>query len=90
MKKIRNVLYIFGDVSGVGFRANVKNEINVKYPNITGYAKNLPNSRVEVVLEGEWIQVVKLSGWIRCWPGVLGTEIKSGKYTGEYRDFQTK
>lgn len=92
MKKIRTVLYVSGNVFGVGFRESVKHEAQENHSGITGYAKNLSLSdgRVEIVLEGDWIRVLKLSEWIRQRPGVSRVEYRAGRYTGEFDDFYTK
>ena len=49
MKTIKG--YVNGKVQGVGFRYYVKN--NADRLDVTGYAKNLADKRVEFVLQGE-------------------------------------
>ena len=44
-------VYVAGEVQGVGFRPVVR--AKAKTLGLSGYAKNLPNSQVEVVLEGD-------------------------------------
>jgi acylphosphatase len=50
--------YVEGRVQGVGFRYFVKN--NANQLNVTGYAKNLPDTRVEFVLQGEQTAITSL------------------------------
>jgi acylphosphatase len=46
----RRLCHFNGRVQGVGFRYTVKN-IAMQY-NVAGYVKNLPDGRVELVMEG--------------------------------------
>ncbi|WP_235445924.1 acylphosphatase, partial [Gulbenkiania mobilis] len=50
-------------MQGVGFRYWVKSQ--AKKLDITGYAKNLPDGRVEVVAEGDEEAIDKLLGLLR-------------------------
>jgi acylphosphatase len=50
--------YVEGRVQGVGFRYFVKN--NANQLNVTGYAKNLPDTRVEFVLQGKQAAITSL------------------------------
>src|ERR1051326_7178509 len=46
----RNTCYFTGRVQGVGFRYTVQN-LALRY-NVLGYVRNLPDGRVELVMEG--------------------------------------
>jgi acylphosphatase len=46
----RRTCYFSGRVQGVGFRYTVKN-VALQY-NVAGFVKNLPDGRVELVMEG--------------------------------------
>jgi acylphosphatase len=46
----RRTCHFLGRVQGVGFRYTVQN-LALKY-NVRGYVKNLPDGRVELVMEG--------------------------------------
>jgi acylphosphatase len=46
----RRTVHYSGNVQGVGFRYTVKN-LSIQY-NVNGYVRNLPDGRVEVVMEG--------------------------------------
>lgn len=51
MRVKENHLFISGRVQGVGFRHYTK--VNAKELNITGWVRNLPDGRVEVLLQGD-------------------------------------
>ena len=55
--------HVHGHVQGVGFRYWVKSQ--AEKHNITGYAKNLEDGRVEVVAEGEEADVDQLLALLR-------------------------
>ncbi len=57
--------HISGKVQGVWFRASTREQA-IKL-NLTGYAKNLIDGRVEVVACGEFQDVEKLETWL--WQG---------------------
>ena len=66
MKSIH--LIVSGRVQGVFFRANIKrkaDELNLK-----GYAKNLENGDVEVVVEGSEEKINELIEFIKNGPGI--------------------
>ena len=80
-----------GTVQGVGFRFTVR-RIAEQYE-VTGFVKNLPSGRVEVVAEGnrgvveDFIEDIRngiLSGYIR--------KVKKewGPATGEYKEFEIR
>lgn len=49
--KVRHHLFIHGDVQGVGFRYFARRI--ARSLRLTGWVRNLPDGRVEVVFEGE-------------------------------------
>lgn len=57
---------IQGMVQGVGFRFHTAHE-GLKF-GLTGYAKNLPDGRVEVLACGEEAQVNQLLQWLQDGP----------------------
>jgi acylphosphatase len=86
----RRVYHFGGRVQGVGFRYTVK---NIALPhNVRGYVKNLPDGRVELVMEGpdpEMDQIIetvkqKMEPYIR--------KIDTAVYpaTGEFQGFSIK
>lgn len=58
--------YISGTVQGVWFRASAKDE--ALQLNVTGWARNLPDGRVEVLAYGERDQLAKLYTWLQKGP----------------------
>ena len=60
--KVRNHIWVLGDVQGINFRAGIKKQAD-KY-GVSGFAKNLLCGQVEVLLEGERAAVLEVVGWI--------------------------
>lgn len=58
--------YVSGKVQGVWFRASAQDE--AKRLNITGWAKNLADGRVEVVAYGEKTAISKFYAWLKKGP----------------------
>jgi acylphosphatase len=58
--------YVEGRVQGVGFRYFVKN--NADQLEVVGYAKNLLDTRVEFVLQGDQAAITSLLQIINCGP----------------------
>lgn len=88
MKSIRVHLYIFGRVQGVFFRSTMRRV--ARGLNLTGWVRNLPDGRVEAVVEGEEEKVERLVSWCHRGPPmaqVSKVEVSREPYTGEYRDF---
>jgi len=86
----RRSCHFAGRVQGVGFRYTVKN-IAMQF-NVQGYVKNLPDGRVELVVEGppeemdQIIQEIKLrmDGFIHR------IDINDSPATGEFGQFTIK
>ncbi|MDU3158216.1 MAG: acylphosphatase, partial [Hafnia alvei] len=51
MSKVSMAAYVAGSVQGVGFRYNTQRQ--ARSLNLTGYAYNMDDGRVEVVAEGD-------------------------------------
>ncbi|MDE0313474.1 MAG: acylphosphatase [Candidatus Poribacteria bacterium] len=82
---------ISGKVQGVYFRNFTKR--NAKQLGINGYAKNLANGKVEVVAEGDKMQLDALVKLL--WQGppaakVDDVKIEERDFTGEYKSFDVK
>jgi acylphosphatase len=90
MPSHRRQCYFSGRVQGVGFRYTVKNI--VLQHNINGYVRNLPDGRVELVMEGsdtEMDQVVdavnsRMTGFIQK------VDLSTAPATGEFEYFQIR
>ncbi len=89
MSSIRRRVIISGVVQGVWFRASTR-EAAVG-ARTTGWVRNLPDGRVEAVIEGEDSQVEQVVNW--CYRGSPGSnvdtvEVFEEPYTGKYQDFE--
>ena len=83
--KVRVHVWISGHVQGVSFRYYAKDAAN--QANVSGWVKNLPDGRVEVVLEGEDSAVQDVLAFIKKAPTgsrVRNVTIKSEKPVGEH------
>ena len=82
-------LYISGKVQGVYFRQGMKEAAEKN--NVNGWVRNLPNTRVEAVLEGAESNVEAVIDWSRIGPpgGVIeDLQIKEEKHKGEFSNFE--
>jgi len=81
--KVRYRIYVSGVVQGVSFRAFVRR--NALSHGVSGWAKNLDDGRVEIILEGEKEEVEKVLEACRKGPplaAVRDIEIKVEKPEG--------
>jgi acylphosphatase len=82
-------IFVLGFVQNVGFRQFVKK--NAQNLNLKGYVQNLPDGRVEALVQGEKSSIEKL---IRiCGKGVFLSEVKGivvdyEEAQEEFQDFQ--
>lgn len=88
MMKRYHVL-ISGRVQGVFFRANARRKACLL--GLTGWVRNLPDSCVEAVFEGEEVAAEAMREW--CRTGTLPArvdrlEVKEESPTGEFTDFR--
>ena len=86
-------LYVFfsGTVQGVGFRFTTE-RIARRYPDITGFVRNLPNGQVEIVAEGE---EKTLQEFVKAIQEAFSSYIQKAdihweEASGEYEDFGIK
>ena len=87
-RKMQLFVLISGKVQGVGFRNFT--QMNAKQLGINGYAKNLPNGKVEVVAEGDKAQLDVLVVLLKKGPrfaSVDSLEVDERPFTGEYKTF---
>ena len=87
MTQIRQHVFYSGYVQGVGFRYNaVRCSRSFE---VTGFVRNLPDGRVELVAEGEKGEVDGLLAAIRdsMSGNIANTQAETGEPTGEFRDF---
>ena len=86
--KMQLFVLIEGKVQGVGFRNFT--QMNAKQLGINGYAKNLPNGKVEVVAEGDKAQLDALVALLKKGPRyarVDSLHVDERPFTGEYKTF---
>lgn len=91
MTGVRVHLLISGRVQGVYYRKNAKQE--AKKLGLTGWVKNLPDRRVEVVAEGEEEKVEKFIDWCKKGPSlaiVRNVTIERQPPTGGFQDFNIR
>lgn len=86
--KVRAHLIVSGRVQGVFFRAET--EKNANRNNVTGWVQNLPDGRVEALLEGEKENVDSVIEF--CKRGPRGAYVHSvnvtwGEYAAEFTEF---
>lgn len=89
MEKVRAHVYVTGRVQGVFYRATTM-EKAYEIGGLTGWVRNLPDGRVEVMAEGEKKKVETLVAWL--WHGPPAAKVIDVKVawlppTGEFSDF---
>jgi len=88
MKPIRVHLYIEGYVQGVFYRDTMRRV--AQSLGVTGWVRNLPDRRVEAVVEGEEERVEQLISWCREGPPsaqVSKVHVSRETHKGEYSVF---
>jgi acylphosphatase len=76
---IRRRLLVSGAVQGVFYRDTCRS--NAEAEGVAGSARNLPDGRVEVILEGEEPAVDKVIGW--CTKGTSGSRVEEVEVSEE-------
>ena len=88
MDNIRVRLFIKGRVQGVWFRDSTRQE--ARRLGVTGWARNVPDGRVEVLAEGPADKVRGLIDWCQQGPPlarVERVEESFEEWTGEFNSF---
>jgi len=91
VKMVRAHLFISGRVQGVFFRANMRRV--AREHGVKGWVRNLPDGRVEAVLEGPEDAVKKVIEWAHRGPPlarVERVEVHWEEYKGEFNDFSIR
>jgi len=86
-----NHVVIEGKVQGVFFRANMQRV--ARSLDLAGWVRNLPDGRVEAVLEGAENNMAAMLDWCRQGPPyavVRQVEVTEEPYSGDYRDFSIR
>lgn len=90
MKK-RAHIFVGGRVQGVGFRMYAVDQ--AEELNLTGWVRNLPDGRVEIVAEGEETDIVAFCEWCRSGPEsaqVAGIKTAFSDPCGEFDSFNIR
>ncbi|MCX6764862.1 MAG: acylphosphatase [Candidatus Nealsonbacteria bacterium] len=90
-EKARVHLFISGKVQGVFFRLNAKKK--AEELGVSGWAGNLSDGRVEILIEGEKENIEKLVKWAQKGPlfaKVDELEIEQQEFKGEFHSFEIK
>ena len=91
MHQARVHLHIYGRVQGVSYRRFVVRE--AKSLGLTGWVRNLPDRKVELVAEGDEASLEELIS--RCWEGpplaiVRNIDVQREPPTGEHDSFRIR
>ena len=89
MSLIRRHLVISGRVQGVCFRYYTRQ--TAKKNDVTGWVRNLPDGRVEALIEGEEPAVAATLNWCRQGPDLARVDqidMSELPATGEFADFR--
>lgn len=87
----RAQVLIEGRVQGVFFRAYARDQ--AAQLKLTGWVRNLPDGRVEAVVEGGSAQVESFVNWCRTGPvsaKVTGITLEKQEYQGEFQTFSVR
>ena len=89
--KVAKRCLVSGKVQGVFYRASTADRARAL--GMTGYAKNLPDGRVEVLACGEEAKVMALIDWLRQGPPaakVQGVDVQDADVALAPQDFSTR
>jgi len=83
----RKTVRYSGQVQGVGFRATTRSV--ARGHAVSGYVRNLPDGRVEIVAEGEEGEIDAFLKNVegRMAPCIRGAEVDASPATGEFDGF---
>jgi acylphosphatase len=84
-------VFINGRVQGVGFRAFTSRKVATLNLKVTGWVRNLPDGRVELVAEGSATDLGRLMAELAKGPPAARidkVEQTEAAYTGEFKRFQ--
>lgn len=88
---VRATLRVTGQVQGVNFRSSTKVEADTL--GLTGWVQNLPDGRVEVVIEGPKGAAQQLVDWCHrgpVWAQVDGLAVEWQAARGEFSEFKIR
>lgn len=65
-------IYVYGRVQGIGFRRSV--QIQADALGLSGYAENLPNGNVHIVVQGNEHEIEQFISWLKSSPGFTSVD----------------
>jgi len=89
--KIRIHIFVFGRVQGVFFRSETRKK--AKNLGLRGWARNLANGCLEVVVEGEKNATEQMLEWLKKGPPlakVERVEARIEEFQAEFNDFEIR
>ncbi len=89
MENQRVHIFISGKVQGVFFRQALK--VIAKKNNVLGWVRNLPDKRVEALLEGDNTSVNSVIKWARVGPAnsrVEDIQVSNEEFRNEFSTFE--
>ena len=84
-------VYVSGRVQGVFFRSFVRSQANLK--NLTGWVRNLPDGRVEIVAEGDSDRIDDFLELVRTGPTgarVESVDLQNENPTHKFQEFSIR
>ncbi len=90
-EKIRAHVFVSGRVQGVLFRESAKKK--AEKLGVSGWMKNLPDSRVEAVFEGDRENVDNMVNWSRkgpIWAKIDDFSVIWDNYQAEFKGFEIR
>lgn len=91
MTNVRAHVTVSGHVQGVFYRASAQRQANIC--GVRGWVRNLPDGRVEALIEGDHAAVERMLAWCRIGPAnayVSNIDVRYDDYTGEYTGFAVR
>lgn len=91
MEKVRAHVVIDGRVQGVCYRLEARRAALDR--GVEGWVRNLPDGRVEAVIEGNKTDVKSMVKWCKAGPSlarVTDVTLDWDAYTGEFEDFEIR
>jgi acylphosphatase len=89
MVKVKAHVFVSGRVQGVFFRMETRHRAIRR--NVSGWARNTSDGKVEAIFEGEKEDVEQMIGFCRIGPTgarVSKVDVQWEEHTGEFRNFR--
>ena len=76
---------VYGRVQGVFFRAETEKQAKTR--GLTGWVRNLPDGRVEVLASGDEQDLLQLHAWLKHGPPRAQVESVESQFCDDYQPF---